>query len=295
MIADILIICLLGFLTNLILMWIDIGTGAGPSNALQIEWSNLTLVVAMESLFCFFTLYVSGAYSFFWRLLGKHEYLSCFIGLTVGMLISMGFLEFFNVFETGAPVLFFLMQYIPVALVLMLYRYSAKKAIIGLTEAGRSENYERTLIIGAGRAATLLLTDIENAKKDPANPSGNLLPVGLVDDDRSKLGSKILGVPVLGSTADIPALCEQSHISLIVFAIPSCLEEDRQRILSLCSKAQCKIKMVPYLSQLLFEDGGIFKKSQFLGRFCYYPQLNMETFMQKIHTIDLMVIELAKY
>lgn len=256
MIADILMIFLYGFLANLILMWVDIGTSANAESTFHIEWSTFTLVVGIQALFCFFTLYVSGAYSFFWRLLGKHEYISCLAGLTVGMLLSIGLLEFFDVFESGAPVLFFAVQYIPLLISMVLFRYSAKKAVIRLTEAGRSENYERTLIIGAGRAATLLLTDMENAKKDPANPSGNLLPVGLVDDDRSKLGSKILGVPVLGATADIPALCEQSHIALIVFAIPSCLEEDRQRILSLCSKTQCKIKMVPYLSQLLFEDNG---------------------------------------
>ncbi|MBE6738401.1 MAG: polysaccharide biosynthesis protein [Ruminococcaceae bacterium] len=256
MIADVLMISVFGFITNLILMWFDLGTLASEGSMLQINWSTLTLVIAVEMLFCFFTLYVSGTYSFFWRLLGKHEYLSCFIGLTAGMMLSVGFLAFFGALDESSPAVFFVLQYLFTGASMMLFRYYAKKAVVGLTEAGRSENYQRTLIIGAGRAATLLLTDIENAKKDPANPSGNMLPVGLVDDDRSKLGSKILGVPVLGGTVDIPALCEQSHISLIVFAIPSCTEEDRQRILSLCSKTQCKIKMVPYLSQLLFEDGG---------------------------------------
>ncbi|MBR2723877.1 MAG: polysaccharide biosynthesis protein [Ruminococcus sp.] len=256
MIADILMIFIFGFLTNLVLMWFDIGTLASESSMLQISWSTFTLVIAVEMLFCFLTLNVSGTYAFFWRLLGKHEYLSCFIGFTAGMMLSVGFLAFFGSFDESSPVVFFVVQFLLTCVSMMLFRYFAKKAVVGLTEAGRSENYQRTLIIGAGRAATLLLTDIENAKKDPANPSGNMLPVGLVDDDRSKLGSKILGVPVLGGTVDIPALCEQSHISLIVFAIPSCTEEDRQRILSLCSKTQCKIKMVPYLSQLLFEDGG---------------------------------------
>ncbi len=255
MIADMLIISVFGFIINLILMWFDIGRDVTQAGMLQVSWSTLTLVVGVQVLFCFFTLYVSGAYAFFWTRLGKHEYLSCFAGLTAGNVLAIGLLSFFDAFDGHLPIVFFLLQYVLVIGTMIAFRYSAKKAIVGLTEAGRSENYERTLIIGAGRAAMLLLTDIENAKKDPHNPSRNLLPVGLVDDDRSKLGNKILGVPVLGSTADIPALCEQSHISLIVFAIPSCLEEDRQRILSICSKTQCKIKMVPYLSQLLFEDG----------------------------------------
>ncbi len=255
MVVDMLIISAMGFLTNLMLMWCDIGREILTAGKLHIDWSTLTLVLGTQVIFSFFTLYVAGAYAFFWKKLGKHEYVSCIGGLTVGMTLSAGLLRYFDVFDGTFPFALFIGQYILVAVSMVAFRHFAKKAIVGLTEAGRSENYERTLIIGAGRAAALLLTDIENAKKDPDNPSRNLLPVGLVDDDRHKLGNKIMGVPVLGSTADIPALCEQSHISLIVFAIPSCAEDDRQRILSLCSKTQCKIKMVPYLSQLLFEDG----------------------------------------
>lgn len=254
MIADALIVAAFGFISNLILMWVDIGRDVSGYNGFQIEWSTLTLVVALEVMFCFFTLYITGAYVFFWRLLGKHEYISCIIGTTIGMGIAAGLMSFFGVFDGGFPLVFFLMQYLLSLVSMIGFRMFAKRTVVGLTEAGRSENYERTLIVGAGRAARMILTDIENAKKDPNNPSRNILPVGLVDDDRSKYGSKLLGVPVLGSTEDIPALCKQSNISLIVFAIPSSSEEERQRILSLCSKTECKIKMVPYLSQLLFDD-----------------------------------------
>lgn len=254
MIADALIIAATGLFSNLILMWIDIVRDVVGIGSYHIDWSTITLVIAIEVLFCFFTLNVSGAYAFFWRVLGKHEYLSCIFGAVAGLVLSTGLMAFFGVFDNGVPLLLFAIQAL-LSLGTMLYiRVFAKRAVLKLTESGRAENYERTLIVGAGRAAMMILTDIENAKKDPNNPSRNILPVGLVDDDRSKLGSKIMGVPVLGSCMDIPELCKQSNISLIVFAIPSCTEDDRQRILALCSETQCKIKMVPYLSQLLFDD-----------------------------------------
>lgn len=254
MLADALIIASTGLFTNLLLMWIDIGRNVEAIDKFQIEWSTITLVIAIQVLFCFFTLSVSGAYAFFWRLLGKHEYLSCAVGHLAGMALSVGLMSFFGVFDEGVPFLLFAIQFVLSLSAMLYFRGFAKRTVLRLTESGRSENYERTLIIGAGRAAMMILTDIENAKKDPNNPSRNILPIGLVDDDRSKLGSKIMGVPVLGSSVDIPELCKQSNISLIVFAIPSCTEEDRQRILALCSQTQCKIKMVPYLSQLLFDD-----------------------------------------
>ena len=254
MIADALIVASTGLFANLMLMWIDIGRDVVGIGSYHIDWSTITLVIAIEVLFCFFTMNVSGAYAFFWRVLGKHEYLSCVFGAVAGFALSIGLTSFFGVYDNGIPFLLFAIHGLLSLGAMLFLRFFAKRAVVKLTESGKAENYERTLIVGAGRAAMMILTDIENAKKDPNNPSRNILPVGLVDDDRSKLGSKIMGVPVLGSCADIPELCKQSNISLVVFAIPSCMEEDRQRILALCSQTQCKIKMVPYLSQLLFDD-----------------------------------------
>ncbi len=254
MLGDAVVVALSGLLINLILMWVDIVRGAAIENSFTVPWSTLTLVLAVEVLFCFFTLYVAGAYSFLWRLISKFEYLLCVIGMAIGITISLAFFIFFGVFDYGTPYVFFISHFVMSALGTVLMRFSGKIIFTRLTEAGRAENYQRTLIVGAGRAAHLILTDIENAKRDPENPSRNILPVVLVDDDRSKYNQKIMGVPVLGTTEDIPNMCKKLNISMIVFAIPSCTEDERKRILALCSQTQCKIKMLPYLSQILFDD-----------------------------------------
>ncbi|MGN0452677.1 MAG: polysaccharide biosynthesis protein [Ruminococcus sp.] len=254
MVADILIVAAVGAFTNLLLLWVDIIRDVPAIRGFQVNWSTLTLLMAIEVLFCFFSLYVAGAYSFFWNSLGKQEYLACAVGVTVGMGLSAALTAFFKVFDGDFPWLFFLVQFALILSGTVLFRFFAKKTILKLTESGRSENYQRTLIVGAGRAAMMILTDIENAKKDPNNPSRNLFPVGLVDDDHAKHNSSIMGVPVLGQTDDIPKLCKEHNISLVLFAIPSCTDDERKRILSFCSKTQCKIKMVPYLSQLFFDD-----------------------------------------
>ena len=165
MAADILIIAVFGFISNLILMWHDIVASVPVSQTMQVSWSTLTLIIGMQAMMCFFALSVCGAYVFFWRLLGKHEYISCIVGFTAGMLISTGLLSFANAFDERFPLAFLFVQYVLSVSTMLLLRFYAKKAVVGLTEAGRAENYERTLIIGAGRAAHLLITDIENAKK----------------------------------------------------------------------------------------------------------------------------------
>ncbi len=253
MLIDALILVSFGFLANLGLYWADILMGNAP-NALCLPGSTLTLVLGIEIVLCFFALFVAGAYSFVWRLFGKHEYISCVLGVTVGMSLSVALLTFFDRFHSGFPLAFVLLHFVLTIVGVIVFRLAVKSTIVKFTEVGREENACKALIVGAGRAAMMILADIENAKLDPNNPSRNILPVGLVDDDRSKLGQKIMGTPVLGNTRDIPTLCREMGISLIVFAIPSSTEEERKRILSICSETQCQIKMVPYLSQLLFDE-----------------------------------------
>lgn len=254
LIADILIVAVTGTFVNLALMWVDILRDAAGDSAMSLPWSTLTLVMGIVSLFTLLLLLSLGAYSFFWRLYGKKDFLLCFVATFLGFGLSGLFIAYFNVVDSGFPWVYFGCFYLVSQACMLLIRMLFKKAILRLTEVGREENSRRTLIVGAGQAAKLILADIESAKSDTNNPSHDILPVCLVDDNRSKYGTKINGVPVLGNTQDIPQLCKASNISLILFAIPSCTDEERKQILEICSQTQCKIKMVPYLSQLYFDD-----------------------------------------
>jgi len=254
LIADILIVAVTGTFANLALMWVDILRSAPAVQGFSVPWSTLTLTIGIVGLFTVLFLMSLGAYSFFWRLYGKKDFLVCAVAVTLSFGISGLFTYYFDVFKGRFPLLYFVIFYF-IALVCMIgVRMLFKQAIIRLTEAGRQENSRRTLIVGAGQAAKLILADIESAKSDPNNPSHDIFPVCLVDDNRAKYGTKINGVPVLGNTQDIPQICKANNISLILFAIPSCTEEERKQILEICSQTQCSIKMVPYLSQLYFDD-----------------------------------------
>ena len=254
LIADILIVAVTGTFANLALMWADILRNADADALWSVPWSTMTLLLGIVGLFTLLFLLSLGAYSFFWRLYGKKDFLVCAVAVTLSFAFSGVCAYYFNMFDHQLPVLYFALFYLSALFGMLLIRGLFKKAIVRLTEAGREENARRTLIVGAGQAAKLILADIESAKSDPNNPSHDILPVCLVDDNRAKYGTKINGVPVLGNTQDIPQICKQNNISLILFAIPSCTDEERKQILELCSETQCKIKMVPYLSRLYFDE-----------------------------------------
>ncbi len=266
LIADILIVAVTGTFANLALMWVDILRSVSDADAFSVPWSTMTLLLGIVGLFTLLFLLSFGAYSFFWRLYGKKDFLLCGIAVTLSFGVSGVFSYYFKMFDRGFPLVYFVIFYLASVACMLFIRILFKKAIVRLTEAGREENSRRTLIVGAGQAARLILADIESAKSDPNNPSHDIFPVCLVDDNRTKYGTKINGVPVLGNTQDIPQICKANNISLILFAIPSCTDEERKQILEICSETQCNIKMVPYLSELYFDDTsrgkGILKQVQ---------------------------------
>lgn len=250
MLVDAVLLTVSALVSNAVLALVCVAVKL-PQETYVINDVRLWWVILLNVMFSFFMLFICGAYNKLWRDFSRRDYLYCTVGLVAGY--SLGLL-FFNLIGKDANILFYAVNLVVSLTAVLLFRFVFKKTFLNLTEVGRSENYERTLIVGAGQAAKMILTDIHNAHSDPNNPSRNILPVCMVDDDDAKHDKKIMGVEVVGKTKDIPKICKEYKIKLILFAIPSCTEEERKRIMELCSQTECRIKVVPYLSQLLFDD-----------------------------------------
>lgn len=98
---------------------------------------------------------------------------------------------------------------------------------------------KRTLIIGAGRLAVMLLRDIA----DNENLSYDV--VGLVDDDPHKQKTRIYNSEVIGTRADIVNICHRKQIEQIIFAIHTIAPEEKSVILDICSKTGVKVSIIP--------------------------------------------------
>ena len=241
--ADIIIITISGIVLNYVLSLTGV-IGAEASRGL-LYYIVINLITCVLMMFAF------GAYSRLWRYFNVKDYIACALamasGFTIGYLILLAF---------GRPprIIFNSLYFLISTAGVLAFRFIFKKAFLDLTEAGRNEKRERTLIVGAGNAARMILTEIDNAKYDANNQISNILPVCLVDDDITKLRSSINGVPIVGTCPEIPKVCTDYQITNIIVAIPSCEEEQKRKILDYCSATECKIKVIPYLSELLFDD-----------------------------------------
>jgi FlaA1/EpsC-like NDP-sugar epimerase len=75
----------------------------------------------------------------------------------------------------------------------------------------------------------------------------------MVDDNPSKAGMTVDGLPVLGLTRRIPTLVKDKDIGVILFAIERIHPEEQQRILNLCRGTGARLVMVPDLMEMFRE------------------------------------------
>ncbi|HOO89543.1 MAG TPA: hypothetical protein PLA74_01845, partial [Syntrophales bacterium] len=87
---------------------------------------------------------------------------------------------------------------------------------------------KKVLIIGAGDAGEKILKEIQE------NPGINFEPILFLDDNLSKQGQAIHGIPVLGTVDQIGKF--QAKFDEILIAVPSARGEQMRRIVDVCEK-----------------------------------------------------------
>ncbi len=107
---------------------------------------------------------------------------------------------------------------------------------------------EKVLIIGAGEAATLIIEDI--IKQNPIKYN----IVGVVDDNKQKLGTYLRGFKILGNRNNIDNIVAKEEIDLILIAIPSLQGDDKKELVEICQNTGKKVKIIPGIYELIGTD-----------------------------------------
>lgn len=102
----------------------------------------------------------------------------------------------------------------------------------------------KVLLIGAGSAAQTVVREI-------MRPGSKYAPVGYVDDDHSKLGLKIEGLPVLGTVDRLRAIVSAYPIDEVLIAVPSASAQQMQRFVEICERTGVKFRTVPALRDVI--------------------------------------------
>ncbi len=117
----------------------------------------------------------------------------------------------------------------------------------------RHKDSKRVMIIGAGEAGAIIIRELR------LRPELKMMPAAIIDDDRSKAGKKLNGIPIVGHRADIVRVAAEMEIDEIIIAIPSAGNKAINEIYTECSKTACKVKILPGVSQLIDESVSVQK------------------------------------
>ncbi|MFL5761221.1 MAG: polysaccharide biosynthesis protein [Thermomicrobiales bacterium] len=123
---------------------------------------------------------------------------------------------------------------------------SPRFASVAMPESAASTTaLKATLIAGAGQGGRMFARELRR------NRTWGYWPVGFVDDDPAKIGTKIDKLPVLGGTDSLATLVTREHAEAVIIAIPSAPELTIARIANAARESSARVLTMPNLSDVL--------------------------------------------
>ncbi len=101
----------------------------------------------------------------------------------------------------------------------------------------------RVLVLGAGKAGDALVRDLRRENR--------YVPVGFLDDDVKLRGSRLHGIPVLGTLDQLPQLARETGAELLAIAMPSANKAQMRRAVDLCEACDLPFRTVPRLEDVV--------------------------------------------
>jgi FlaA1/EpsC-like NDP-sugar epimerase len=213
-----------------------------PAAELHVFWATLPYLLAVR--LAVFARY--GLFRGYWRHVGLRDLVDLGVATTLSTAVFAAFLFVFG-WPGALPRSVFVLDWLSVVFLSGGLRFVARAFREGQLPMQGLRGTRRTLLIGAGEAAEMLLRQVQHdgGGRDAVGV------VGLVDDNPETHGRALHGVPVLGGTEDLEDLVHRHRIQLIVIAIRSATAEQMGRIVQRCTMTGTEFKIIPSLQDLL--------------------------------------------
>lgn len=214
-----------------------------------LVYTGLSLAVRLTIFYRF------GLYSRYWRYASIEELdqisWAVFVSsAALGLIVLLSRTSF--VAQTGFPLWNFPRSIVFIDALLVLFLLGGLRFSVRLAnrwQRGGGHPGQRALIMGAGDAGAL------TAREMRASNRIGFDPIGFLDDDSSKKGMRIHGIPVLGNRHDIPRLVQSQKIKYVIIAMPTAPGKEIRDIVRICEQAGVETKILPGIYELL--DGTV--------------------------------------
>ena len=138
-----------------------------------------------------------------------------------------------------------------IGIIIVVYRIITKHLLLS-DMAGKERKeitkfQENLLIIGGGFSANDIITTLNSTLKGKYNI------IGIIDDNKKRLGYSVGGVRIIGTRNDIIEICKKHDVNTIFFTIVNIDTQNKKEILDICQKTDAKVKVLPGLVELITE------------------------------------------
>lgn len=190
--------------------------------------------------------YIYGLYKRLWRYATVQDMFAIMGAVTVGAVL-VTFLAFY--FKVDLPRSIYIISWIFEIGCICFSRLLIR--IVSFMTMGTNNGdilEKKVLIVGAGDAGAIVAREIKQR-----NTAQQL--VGYIDDDIEKIGSKLLGTPILGTSQDIHEIVSKYDIDSIIIAMPSVSGDIIRKIALICRESGCEVKVLPGIYELIDGKG----------------------------------------
>lgn len=225
-------------------------------------WSNwghsALLFIAVAVPLKIMVFYGIGVYRRLWRYASTSDLEILLVAFLIGAVIS------FSVGTVVLPGLGLIASRIPLSILLsesalsgaavslprLLLRVGSRRArsLSGYDRRSRhgdAQETSRVLIAGAGDAGGMIARELRE------NRHLRLVPIGFMDDDATKHGHQLHGVPILGPIAQLGDLVTSYNVCEVIIALPSARGKTIRAIVQASLRAGVRVRTVPGLSEIL--------------------------------------------
>jgi UDP-GlcNAc:undecaprenyl-phosphate GlcNAc-1-phosphate transferase len=214
----------------------------GEDGAWDLLLNTMPVMVVMK-LGAFLT---TGVYRGLWRYIGINDLVVYIKAVALGSVLSVLVFLFLFRFENLSRVVFVLDGLLLLSMVAG--SRVAFRMLRGLFPVPHQIGGRRVLIYGAGDAGVMLLREMHN------NPKLECVPVGFADDDLSKSGMVIHGLPVFGGNGSLPEICRKQQIEEVYISSSLFSPERVNEILDQCKEIDVGLKRMQILIETIQES-----------------------------------------
>jgi FlaA1/EpsC-like NDP-sugar epimerase len=192
--------------------------------------------------------YAFGLYQKWWRYVSGRDFILILRAVVVASALLVVSFAVAKPFAHSLPRSVEVTDFVLTALLIAGARLAVRLIVERPAHGARVPKHE-VLVIGAGSGGQMVVRELQ------LNPNLGATAIGFVDDDERKRGMRMLGLKVLGSTAEIERILDETEPDEVVIAIPSAPGTLRAQAVAACRAREIRVRTLPTVFELL--RGGV--------------------------------------